>query len=207
MIYKGHVVKDVEDVQRSKVVYIVRDIRDVLVSWFFHCNRWVSDEKAANNHLYNQYMNYEIRKSIDRLHGSIKSECIAAIRGLVKLVTNGESDRMIIGGWSDHVNLWAHHPNIVVVRYEDLLKDSECELRRITDLLGLAVHDGDIEEAVRNQSFKKKKVDFQQKGDVKNARFLRSGKPEGWRRFLSPSTVNEIEYKHADIMIKFGYLK
>jgi hypothetical protein len=62
VIYKEHVLEDVDSILQCKVVYIVRDVRDVLVSWFFHCNRWMPHERAIENTLYRQYLNYEVKK-------------------------------------------------------------------------------------------------------------------------------------------------
>jgi len=207
VIHKEHVVKDVDGVLQSKVIYIVRDVRDVLVSWFFHCNRWIRPESIIGNALCKRYLNHEVKKSINILRSSIEAEFIAEMRYRLRLLLRGKSDRMIIGGWSEHVHFWTCEPSVVVVKYEDLLKDTEGELRRIAISLGLAIDFGQIPRVVFNQSFKKKKIDFQNKGDDKNSRFLRSGKAGSWKDFLDISTVKKIECKHADIMNKFGYIR
>jgi len=158
VIHKEHIVKDADAALQSKVVYIVRDVRDVLVSWFFHCNRWVRPERITENALYKRYLNHEVKKSINLLRSSIKAEFIAEMLYHLRLLLCGKSDRMIVGGWSEHVLFWTCKPSVVVVKYEDLLKDTEGELRRIVISLGLAIDFGQIPRVVFNQSFKKKNV-------------------------------------------------
>ena len=69
-----------------------------------------------------------------------------------------------------------------IVRYEDLHADTEGELRRLRDDLGLPWSDESIHAAV--EKFAWRNVPDDQKGP---GRFYRSGEPGAWRRQLSPS--------------------
>jgi hypothetical protein len=45
------------------------------------------------------------------------------------------------GSWSDHVTGWLtrSREEVLLVRYEDMMRDTACEVRRMTDFLGLGV--------------------------------------------------------------------
>jgi hypothetical protein len=206
VIYKKHVVEDEAKVLQCKVVYIVRDVRDVLVSWFFHCNRWAtSDNAATSNRFYQWYFSHSVLKSSEKLRGSIWSEFRVKVSRLTKYLVSGKhSRRMIIGNWSDHVAYWREKP-VVVVRYEDLLRDTEAEMIRIAAALEIDVSDDIIRECVLNQDFKKKKLEFKRAGDNKNAQFLRQGRAGSWKTLLPPSVIKKIESQHARVMNEVGY--
>lgn len=94
-------------------------------------------------------------------------------------------EKIRIGNWSNHVNYWSSK-DFVVVRYEDLLKDTKYELKRILSELEINTNDTIIEDAIKKQSFAKKKQDFIDAGDELNTKFLRSGKVGAWRNILPP---------------------
>jgi hypothetical protein len=206
VIYKEHVPEDIEKVLQCKVVYIVRDVRDVLVSWFFHCNRWMPHESARRNKLYRQYLNYEVKKSIKILRSNLPAELLAKTRYGLKALFHRRLEQRSIGGWGEHVLFWLDKPDVVVVKYEDLLKDTEGELRKVVNSLKLDVDCKRIPKVVFNQSFKKKKEGFQKSGDVKNYKFLRSGTSGSWEGLLYPSTAESIKNKYIKIMNNFDYL-
>ena len=83
--------------------------------------------------------------------------------------------------------------------------DTAGELKKILGFLEIDVGDGILEEAISNQSFKKKKSKFMDTGDFENMKFLRSGKQGGWREFLSPAMVKKIEKTNAEVMRNFNY--
>jgi len=206
VIHKEHVVRDVEAVLQCKVVYIVRDVRDVLVSWFFHCNRWVlSGGYVKKTGLYKRYFIREILKSSEILRGNIWSECLIKSRQFLELFIHRGYERVRIGDWSNHVDYWRNRSGVVVVRYEDLLKDTESELRKILAALDISVEDEFLSRCILNQSFENRKSEFLRSGDDKNVKFLRSGQAGDWRSMLPPSVVIEVERRHARVMNECGY--
>ena len=61
VIHKEHVVRDEQVVLKEQVVYIIRDIRDVLVSGFYHNNRRLNDEKINSNIIARLYFYAQIK--------------------------------------------------------------------------------------------------------------------------------------------------
>lgn len=206
LIYKKHIVEDVSEILQYKRVYIVRDVRDVLPSWFFHCNRWASSNSYfKKTKLYNWYYDSEILKSNEILRGNPWSEFYVRLLHFLRFIILGKNNRIKIGNWSEHVTYWKQQPGVVIVRYEDLLKNTEREIKRIFDLLKIKIPDEIIAKSAKNQSFKTKKLKFIQNMDVKNATFLRNGKSGNWKNILSSPVIKKIESKHGHVMSELGY--
>lgn len=201
IIHKVHAIKDPDEVSKDKVVYIVRDVRDVLVSAFFFANGFVNKARVKINNksslamLWRAYYRHQVRRMNKHWCGNELSVLMNWIHG----------NKNVVGDWSSHLMFWVDRPNVVVVKYEDLLQDPEIELRKILNALNLDVSDEIIRGAVLNQSFAKKKMDFLNVGDEKNANFLRSGKIGDWKNYNAPSLTKEIEGRHAVAMNRFGY--
>ena len=85
-----------------------------------------------------------------------------------------------------------------IVRYEDLHADTDGELRRLRDDLGLPWSDESIHAAV--EKFAWSNVPDDQKGP---GRFYRSGEPGAWRRQLSPEQARQVEKEAAKVLAAF----
>lgn len=96
----------------KSVVLLVRDPRDVLVSFYFHCTKSRSDEHGV----------YRV------FHGTISNFIRHEIGGLVSIVR--------------YYNIWARNRDVPrqfhVVRYENLHADTHGEFARLIDFFGLA---------------------------------------------------------------------
>jgi hypothetical protein len=205
IIHKEHVVNNVEEVLQGRVVYIVRDVRDVLVSGFFHNNRWCNNDLIKRNILYRWYFNHEVRKLNEMWRGNIWAEFRLRAIYFFKFLISYKFKKISIGNWSDHVTFWSRNQSVVIVKYENLLHDVEKEMKRILSIFEIDVSGKVLQEAISNQSFKKKKSEFLRSGDSQNLKFLRSGTAGGWRYLFSPAMVKEIEIKHELVMNRCGY--
>ena len=204
--YLIHKVHDCNKLPRSDgtmIVYVVRDIRDVLVSAFFFNNKFVQEEWISGNSekhgvrrsFYMAYFKRQIRRMNKCWTGNELSVLINRLKG----------NRNRLGGWSEHIENCTQSRQALIVRYEDLLEDAIKEVRKVGDFLSLQVSQQQISAAVENQSFEKRKKQFLNSGDSKNAKFLRSGRSGGYRNFLTPELLREIEKEHGRTMCKFGY--
>jgi hypothetical protein len=123
----------------------------------------------------------------------------------------GQIDQLV-GDWSNHVRGWTQAPgmNRLVVRYEDLLKDTPKAMRGVVRFLGLPVDKGRIKRAVAHASFKTLSRQEQKSGFSERSanaeRFFRSGKAGGWRDAMTDAQIERVCDTHADVMRAFGYL-
>ena len=86
------------------------------------------------------------------------------------------------------ISIHPHTPidkGVLFVRYEDMLVSPEKECRRILNYLKMQREASFIRNAIKNQSFSRKKREFPMKGKISKARFMRVGKSGQWKQRLS----------------------
>jgi hypothetical protein len=177
------------DPRYPRIIYIVRDPRDVAVSFYFY--------------------NLKVRVIPD---GYPMDEFV---RNFVAANVVPYADR--VGCWQDHVLSWLRlregRPGFAFVRYEDLLADPAKELIRLAPMLQIDATPERIERAVRlssaqhMQSLEKKQA--KQWVTTKDTRqdipFVREAKSGGWRNKLSSAAVRTIEQAWGPTMKELGY--
>jgi hypothetical protein len=207
--------------EQSRIIYVVRDFRDVVVSGFFHHYR-INEKLVLLNYQSSRYrldrifwrrlvFTLEINKLIQ--HWSCWSGGtteLEFIKRLMRVVISGRFMDKIKGGtvgnWSDHVNGWIDFsPNIATIRYEDLLAGPKKLLQDALSRLELPFYPVQLTEAIDQNRFKKKKSFFENKNDTKNVLFLRKGIAGDWQRFLDKNMLKKIKQKHGVTMELMGY--
>ena len=114
--------------------------------------------------------------------------------------------------WSTHVKSWTENPSpqLLVLRYEDLLHKPRKYFKQVANFLGLKPSAERLERAIRNSSFKTLKAIEEKKGfkerSKKAENFFREGRAEQWREVLTPDQVRRIIADHHEQMERFGYI-
>jgi len=177
------------DPRYRRVIYIVRDPRDVAVSFYFY--------------------NLKVRVIPD---GYPMEEFVNRF-----IAANVVSYADRVGCWEDHVLSWVRlregREGFRLVRYEDLLADPGKELRTLAPLLGIDPTPERVERAVRLSSAgHMQSLEKQQSKDwvaTKDTRqdiaFVREAKSGGWRNQLSASAARAIEQAWGKTMKELGY--
>ena len=173
------------DPRYPRVIYIVRDPRDVAVSQY-HFQR--------KRRLFGD--DYPIQDFVARFIAG--KTCDYASWG--EHVASWVSTR---GGQS----------GFLLVRYEDMLQDTARELSRMANFLGLDSSPGSIAEAVaRSSADRMRKLEQSQaqlfaitKDTRPDVPFVRNAKSGGWRSSLPGTEVAEIEKAWGPLMRSLGY--
>jgi len=177
------------DPRYPRVIYVVRDPRDVAVSFYFY--------------------NLKVRVIPD---GYSMDEFVTRF---VAANVVPYADR--VGCWQDHVLSWVRlrggKPGFRVVRYEDLLTDPVKELTNLASLLRIDPTSARVKRAVRLSSASHmqslEKQQSQQwvttKATRKDIPFVREAKSGGWRNRLSETAVRTIEQAWGATMKELGY--
>jgi hypothetical protein len=177
------------DPRYPRVIYIVRDPRDVAVSFYFY--------------------NLKVRLIPD---GYSMDEFVTRFVS-AKIVPY--ADR--VGCWEDHVLSWIRlrggKPGFRLVRYEDLLADPARELQTLAPLLGIEATPQRVERAIRlssashMQSLEKEQSKHwvTTKDTRQDIPFVREAKSGGWRKKLSTTAVRTIEQAWGTTMKELGY--
>jgi hypothetical protein len=183
--------------QYKRAIYLMRDLRDVMLS------NWARDKEMG----FAQYFD----------GGNMDSYVEAFLQGKVTR----------FGSWQSHVASWLDCPlakngNLLVVRYEDLRKDTETGLAEMLEFLGISSDPVRIRKAVENNSLKamrdkeekvKKSGVVGGKGtllrkhriDREDARFVRTGSVGGWREKLREAQIKMVAEYAGEALTRVGY--
>jgi aryl sulfotransferase len=167
-------------------IYLLRDPRDVAVSWA-------------------RFMGRSLDRAVAMLADPEADINPDAGRGKSQL-------RQRLGSWSGHIASWIDESGLdpVVIRYEDMLADPADALRRMAARIGWDASDEAVAGAVEATRFERlagleRRHGFVERSDKAQA-FFRSGKAGGWRDVLSPEQGARIERDQGEMMARFGYL-
>lgn len=174
------------DPRYPRVIYVVRDPRDVAVS-FYH---------------------YQLKRR------KLPESC--SLEDFVTRFVAGEIFSFC-GPWDDHVNSWrclrGGRRGFALLRYEDLLKDTERDLARAAAVLGVDDNPERLARAVALSSADRmRELEKQQsqswvltKGTRSDKSFVRRAGQGEWKEALSPKSIAEIEAAWGGLMHELGY--
>ncbi len=193
----GRLIKTHEPYRRQykRAVYLVRDLRDVLLS-----NYARNDEAGFAAY-------FADGKGFD---------------GYLECFLKGKTTHF--GSWQDHVRSWVDSPlakngDLLVIRYEDMRRNTEETLANILEFLGVQADREAIRRAVANNSLDRmrEKEDHSKrngtakgllkmhKSDREDGRFVRSGAVGGWRAKLNDAQVQLIQDYAGEALSRMGY--
>lgn len=173
------------DKRYNKVIYLVRDVRDVLVSYYkFH----LKFGKIKDGYSLDEFI-------IDFVSGNLDD-----------FGTWGEN----VEGWIGNRNKVKY--GFLLIRYEDLLDDTYGEIIKVLEFLNCKVEKDKINDAIEWSSFSNmRKLENNQKDSqlFKNAdrdiKFVNKGKFGTWKNVLNSTQRNIIHNEYSDILVKLGY--
>lgn len=183
----GRLIKSHESFRPTykRVIYLVRDPRDVCVSYYHYLA--------------------DIQRTVDASSTSLNE--------FVDPFLSGKFDDY--GTWGEHTGSWlaAETADLLLIRYEDLISDAADCLARICGFLGLEHNDEAIRTAVESCSLdrlrakeKSERTSWQpmRKADV-SASFFRAG-GSGGRSDLDKRSLDAISDRWRDEMMAMGYI-
>ncbi|MEP1094946.1 MAG: sulfotransferase domain-containing protein [Cyclobacteriaceae bacterium] len=175
------------DARYKKVIYIVRDPRDVLVSFYYFQIKFGNEQDNQNNFnlFFENYVNGKIGD-----YGSWKTN-IESWKTNKEKVNNG----------------------LIFLRYEDILRDTKHSLNEIADFLEIKKSPERIDEVISLSSFANmKKLENEQsdtasifKKSNNELNFVRQGEVGVWKDLLSKRQLEILYLKFGGLMKEFGY--
>ena len=173
------------DARYQNVIYVVRDPRDVVLSQYrFFLKRGAIDDGYALDRFVNRF-----------LAGSLND----------------------YGSWGENVGSWLAArqgaKRFLLLRYEDMLLETEKELMKVADFLGKQVAPEHLARCVeqgsadRMRDLEKKQGDqwVTTKGKRKDVPFVGAAKAGGWKSGLAAEHVAQIESAWGPLMRCVGY--
>jgi hypothetical protein len=169
-----------------RVIYIVRDPRDVLLSeYYFDIKRGLINE------------GYPIGDYVSRFVGTQERHVYG---------TWGEN----VASW---VYVRGNDPGFLLVRYEELQSAGARELARIAEFLGIAPDPNRLTSALeRSSADRMRELEKKQahmwsstKETRKDKPFVRAAKAGGWKQELPDKCIAEVERAWGPVMSSVGY--
>lgn len=201
-IFKGHQqLKELKkgELDKSKVIYIYRDPRDVSISssHFFYSRELLKPFRTIP---LSRKPIYLVKKILGVKLGAKlrRNNSINAI-----LYGNEKIDHWLKSSWKNHVLPYVENERVLCLSYENLLDQPFSNVKKILKFLNLEMSEKDIQKAIEEQSFEKVKQKF--KNDKKKFKFLRKGEKEQWRHVLSNRQKQMFLDSLSTELAKLGY--
>ena len=208
-VIKSH---DCFDPRYRRVIYIIRDPRDVAVSIYYYAKKVknVDDSVSLDEFIERLFVP---GRTYNGTWGEHAGSWLENAGNISDFVANGNAQMHAAPTNLDAPGARGHGRQFLLVRYEDLLKDAAGGLRRIADFLGLQASPERIAQAVeRSSADSMRKLESAQKNDWvttretrKDINFVREAKSGQWRKALSSGAVAEIESAWGHLMRLTGY--
>ena len=172
-------------------IYIVRDPRDILIS-------------------YSNFLNMNYSETLNELTRKNNTSFLNDTVDTKNIVGS------LMGSWSENFNSWEKYnlTKKIIIRYEDLISNPyETFLKIITylnNLYGLEINKKKIQMSIEStqfvnlQNLEKRNMFFEKSKNTKV--FFREGKIKQWEKKLDIKMINKIKEKFSKEMIKLGYL-
>ena len=172
-------------------IYIVRDPRDVAVSFSYHMGKTLTE--IVNNMINKEYLISESDFTTEKK----------------------VSGSTLLSSWSNHYNSWKNYKSIksIIIKYEDLVRNTADKFYEIVlylnELYGTKVDEKKILKSIELTNFKnlqnlEKEHGFEEITISKT--FFREGKIGSWKQKLDEKLSKKIENEFKNEMIELGYL-
>jgi hypothetical protein len=171
-----------------KTIYLIRDPRAVLVSYYHHC---VHD--TGN-------FDWPLKDFVDEM----------LTRGHVRNIET------YLVRWDRQVVQWLERSELMrvkIVKYEEMIKDRRKVLGDVMEFVGFRCDENDIASAVERGSFDNMRKEEEMYGaepysgtQGERGYYIRRGKTDGWKTELSQDLVRQIENEFSQAMKKVNYL-
>ncbi len=179
------------------IMYIIRDPRDVCISWSKH-------------------LNLSFDKIIDFMTNEFASSPWVEPSNSQVYFDNDKRPKSFLSSWDKHVISWTSQNwgvPVKVIKYEDLVYNKNIVLEEIVNFFieNYNFKFTGIEDKIRNilisTDFNKLKKEEKEKKFFGNKKhdFFSVGKKDQWKEVLSTKQIEKIENQFRYIMKKFGY--
>ena len=169
-------------------IYLVRDPRDVLVSYAHH---------------------------LGQTHQQVLRGMLDSYNGEQANFKGKDFRRSLLGKWSDHYNSWKSYKDreVLIVKYEDLVQKTELEFSRILNFLkkidGIKIDNEKLKMTIDETSFQNLRKNEKEKGfneATKHGVFFRKGIVGDWKNNLDDTIYKALEKEFEIEMKELNYI-
>ncbi len=162
----------------ARGVYIMRDLRDILVSYFHYVKtnyyKELNDPYVSEPTIESFYQNYFLSKLIHRYD------------------------------WLNHATKYTNH-GIPVIRYEDLFDNPTDELSRLFTKMGISVELDIIKSSIEENDISKLKASGKNIGKEVPATHFRKGGYGSYKNEMTEKLIHRVNRDFGDYLSRWGY--
>ncbi|EAR16566.1 MULTISPECIES: sulfotransferase domain-containing protein [Robiginitalea] len=204
-VFHGHYLPTGRIPSNKKILFLVRDGRDVMISLYYHQLIW--NEK---NKLNPKDVIYHRNKTGFENFEDIKYNLRAFIDYAFMSKPSKWQQFTYMGNWAEFNRAWLREmehgsENIYLVKYEDLLHDTFGTVSKLLkEQLGVShIEKERLEKVVQKYSFENQSQ--RKKGDEKKNSFLRKGISGDWKNYFGQEEKECFKKHSGDVLVKLGY--
>lgn len=194
----GQIVRDTHLIYPdAKIIYIVRDGRDVLISERFR--NFVEESKFLTS-------------EDKRIMADLRTDSVPFSDGRRSIFTE-TSIRNIAKRWVDDLNeidsesKRLYDGKYISLRYEDMLSQPFTELSRLWQFLGVQKMDQTLEKKLTEEMSSNPDEEWQAQRNEGIASFLPKGQAGNWQRLFTARDKALFKEVAGDVLVKWGYEK
>ncbi len=178
-----------KNLKRPNLILLVRDPRDVALSFYHHTSQVFSENG------FNSVSVQLMQENIFRHYHDEETKLAAFVQ---KMTQNPIFPRFT---WGEFYRAQLQKPHLLI-RYEDLRTQPEIALTAVLNYLDVKFDKISLLTTIERHNIEKLKRD--RKNDTRPS-FIRSGTIGEWKSILKPESVDLIEKDAGELMARFGY--
>lgn len=187
------------DPRLRRCIYLYRDGRDVMVSFYFHRMRWIHNERNPKYAGHAQKYEAMFGKGYD------KDDTVANLARFIEHEFANPRDSRLT--WRQHVESWGApdgHEHVAYVSYEQLREDCAGHLKRIVEhVAGRPIEDWRVDMAV--DKFSMQRATGRKPGEEDRTTLIRKGVVGDWVNHFSREAAEVFDRLAGDTLVRLGY--
>jgi len=186
-VLKTH--KGIKEIDQSQpIIYLVRDGRDVMASYYHYEYVYKRRQKIFEPRM-------PLKSSIHRARWKLQAMCVKSDFSRYLRKRGAE--------WGEHVTEWLESDQILIIKYEDMIADTSGALKNLYEKLDLNVETAVINEAV--EIFRFDRMAGRNAGKEEKGAFFRKGIVGDWVNHFSKDDETYFESISGAALKHLGY--
>ncbi|WP_340076200.1 sulfotransferase domain-containing protein [Leptobacterium sp. I13] len=206
-LFHGHYLPKYNIKKNKKVILLVRDGRDVMVSLYHHQLLW-----NDKNKLHPKDVIYHRKKVNFTNFENVKSNMYKFIEYTFKNRPSKLRHFTYMGNWVEFNEKWIESmndktQNIYLIKYEDILSNTKETLEKLlkTFFKEEVINEKHLEDVIYKFSFKNQTNRDQ--GEEKKGSFLRKGIAGDWKNYFDEEAEKKFLKYAGNTLLKLGYIE
>ena len=200
-----HSLKEINNASEKsiyKIIYVVRDPRDVIVSGskFFNF-AYAKTDFLMKKKFYGKHLHQNLKR-ISRLIMSSKYKTERMMKAVLK--GDIEVDQWCKDSWAEHVRKYVNNKTFII-RYEDMLDEPFVSCDKILKYIGKDLGREEMLLAIENQSIENRRARLNRHSSPIEKKLLRKGKSKVWRGELNSKQISKVNSALTKELMAFGY--